>query len=199
MQVFTNPDFVMLHTFDFEAPLITLENGGLVLYPTDTTWAIGCDATNSEAVEKAYALKQRDRSKPFTLLVSSVEMLKHYVERVHPRVETLLAFHERPLTVIYERGINLPQNLLAPDGSIGIRVVKDDYCRQLIEGLGRPIVAADANITGEESPGHFGEISSAIIIGTDHVVKHRQMDKNMGEPSVVARVGEDSELEFLRS
>lgn len=199
MQIFTNPDFAMLHTFKLGAPLSTLENGGLILYPTDTTWGIGCDATNRDAIEKAYELKKRSRSKPFYLLVSSIEMLKKYVERVHPRVETLLVYHERPLTVIYDQGINLPSNLLAADGSIGVRLAKDEYCRNLIEEFGRPIVATSANISEEPCPGHFGEISSSIIIGVDHVVKHRQMDKEMNQPSVVARIGEDSELEFLRT
>jgi L-threonylcarbamoyladenylate synthase len=188
----------MLHTFDLNAELETLKNGGLILYPTDTVWSIGCDATNPDAVDKVYELKKRDRSQPFILLVSSVEMLKKYVESMHPRVETLLAYHVRPLTVIYERAINLPQNVFAPDGSIGIRVVRDEYCQRLIEAFGRPLVAANANVSGEPQPSHFGEVSSAIIVGVNHVVKHRQMDKEMNEPSVVARVGEGSELEFLR-
>lgn len=199
MQIFTNPDTVMLHTFDFEVPVLALENGGIILYPTDTIWGIGCDATNAEAVEKVYALKQRDRSKPFILLVSSIDMLRKYVERVHPRVETLLVYHERPLTIIYDQPVNLPRNVLAPDGSIGIRIVKDEYCRQLIERFGRPIVSTSANISDEPFPSHFGEISSAVIIGVDHVVKHRQMDKEMGEPSVVARISDGAELEFLRT
>ena len=114
MQIFTNPDSVMFHTYDLDPVLSTLENGGLILYPTDTIWGIGCDATNTEAVEKLIELKQYSGKKPFFLLVSSLQMLKRYVEQVHPRVETLLAFHERPLTIMYDCGINLPQRVLAP-------------------------------------------------------------------------------------
>ena len=198
MEIFTNPDTTMLRTYDLDAIVGKLENGGLILYPTDTIWGIGCDATNAEAVERVFELKKRERANPFILLVSSIDMVKNYVEFVHPRVETLLAFHDRPLTIVYDQAVNLPQNVMAPNGSIGIRIVKDDFCRQLIEQFGRPIISTSANISDQPFPNHFGEISSTVIIGVDHVVKHRRMDKEMPGPSPVARIGADSELEFLR-
>lgn len=198
MQIFTNPDTTMAQLYDLDPVVDTLENGGSILYPTDTTWSIGCDATNPEAVERLFTLKQRERNRPFLLLVSSIEMLRRHVVYIHPRVETLLAYHERPLTIIYDLGKNLPPNTLAADGSIGIRITQDNFCRDLIERFGKPIVACSARIGNGPLPCHFGEISSAVIIGVDHVVRHRQMEKEMGEPCVVAHLGDDGEFEFLR-
>lgn len=198
MLTFTNLNTPMVQNYDAEPILTTLENGGLLLYPTDTIWAIGCDATNEEAINRVLALKQWDYSEPFVLLVSSIEMLKDYVERIHPRVETLLVFHERPLTIIYDRAKQLPKNALAMDGSVALRVTKDEFCRSLIENFGKPLVATAACIAGVPFPGHFGEISSAVIEGIDLVVKHRQLDKNMRERSVVARLYRNQEFVFIR-
>lgn len=178
----------------------TLNEGGLILYPTDTIWGIGCDATNPEAVEKVYELKNRDRSKPFVLLVSSIDMLKNYVEHVHPRVETLLTHHLQPLTFIYDKAQNLPDCVLGPGGSVAIRIPQDDYCKTLIEEFGKPLVATSANISDEPFPRYFGEISSQVIQGVDFVEKHRQGDKTMGAPSVIAKLSDPvkAELVFLR-
>ena len=188
----------MVNNYDLEPILACLENGGTILYPTDTIWGLGCDATNAEAVAKIYELKGRQPDKPYVLLVSSIEMLKEYVERIHPRVETLLLFHERPLTVIYEKAKNLPAISTGSDGSVAIRVTHDPFCKELIETFGKPIVSTSANVSDEPFPNHFGEISSAIIVGVDYVVKHRTMDKDMNQPSVIARMDENEELEFLR-
>ena len=188
----------MVQHYELEPILACLENGGTILYPTDTIWGIGCDATNAGAVEKVFELKQRDRNKPFVLLASSIEMAKNYMERMHPRVETLLLFHERPLTIIYDRAKNLAPNSFGDDGSVAIRITKDRFCRELIEAFGRPLVATSANISDEPFPNHFGEISSSVIIGVDHVVKYRTMDKGMNQPSVIAKMGGDGELEFFR-
>lgn len=188
----------MVQNYDVEPILSTLEDGGLILYPTDTIWAIGCDATNEKAVERVLALKHWNHSEPFVLLVSSIEMLKEYVVRIHPRVETLLLYHERPLTIIYDEGKQLPQNALAADGSVAIRITKDNFCRSLIENFGKPLVATAACIADAPFPHHFGEISSAVIEGIDVVVKYRQLDKNMDERSVVARLSENEEFVFIR-
>lgn len=177
-----------------------LENGGTILYPTDTIWGIGCDATNAMAVDKIYSLKQRDRSKPFVMLVSSLEMLQDYVVHVHPRIETLLLYHLKPLTIIYEKAKNLPPIMTAPGGSIAIRIPQDEFCRNLIETFGKPLVATSANVSDQPFPSHFGEISSDILQGVDHVVRYRQRDKNMSAPSVIAKLADPvrAELEFLR-
>ena len=190
----------MTHEYDFNPVLETLDTGGIILFPTDTIWGIGCDATDPVAVEKIFVLKDRPRDNPFILLVSSIEMLCNYVEELHPRIETLLLYHTRPLTIIYDKAKNLPSNAYADNGSVGIRLVQDDFCKQLIENFGKPIVGTSANISDEPFPNHFGEISSAVIQGVDFVVRHRQGEKNMGEPSVIAKMTdlERGELEFLR-
>ena len=198
MHTFTKTATSMVNHYELEPILACLENGGTILFPTDTIWGIGCDATNADAVEEVYRLKQRERNKPFVLLVSSIDMLKQYVEHVHPRVETLLLYHQRPLTIIYEKAKNLPPNAYHDAGSVAIRIPSDPFCLELVESFGKPLVASSANISNEPFPNHFGEISSSVIIGVDYVVKHRQMDKNMNNPSVIAKMGESGELEFFR-
>jgi len=176
----------------------TLSNGGIILYPTDTIWGIGCDATNPVAVERVFKLKNRPPAKSFVLLVDSIEMLKEYVNHVHPRVDTLLHYHVRPLTVIYDQARNLPQNVIANDGSVGIRIVQDVFCRELIRSFGKPLVATSANISNEPSPTCFGNVSSEVIQGVDYVARHRQNDTSQGEPSVIIKVDNEGEIEFLR-
>ena len=198
MHNFTKTATPMANHFDLEPIITCLKNGGTILFPTDTIWGIGCDATRIEAVEKVFEIKKRDRHKPFVLLVSSVDMLKEYVEQVHPRVETLLAFHQRPLTIIYPKAKNLAPNACAADGSVAIRIVTDPFCQQLIASFAKPLVATSANVADTPAPAHFGEISSSIIVGVNYVVKHRQMDKNMDQPSVIARIQPNGELEFIR-
>lgn len=201
MLTLANDTLCMTHDYNFDSVIETLDSGGIILFPTDTIWGIGCDATDPVAVEKIFALKNRPRHKPFILLVSSIEMLQNYVEHLHPRLETLLLYHQRPLTIIYDKAKNLPSNAHADGGSVGIRLVQDDFCKQLIENFGKPLVGTSANISDEPFPNHFGEISSAVIQGVDFVVRHRQGEKNMGAPSVIARMTDPlkGELEFLRS
>lgn len=195
-----------LQAFMFENEKLTniidiLTTGGLILYPTDTIWGIGCDACNEAAIDKIFKLKKRDPSKSFILLVDSVEMLKNYVVHVHPRVETLLSHHVRPLTVIYDEAKNLPKNAYAENGSVAIRVVKDTFCRNLITQFGKPLIATSANVSNEPFPTHFGNISSAILTGVDHVVNmnHQQNPKQKVLPSVIVKLAPNGELDFLRT
>lgn len=176
----------------------TLALGGTILYPTDTIWGVGCDATNEDAVQKIYDLKQRNTGKGFVILVSDLQMLREYVRHVHPRIDTLLAYHTRPITVIYDKSKNLPNNVTAPDDSIAVRVANDPFCRELISTFGKPLVATSANVSNKGFPHHFGEISSEIIEGVDYVVKYRQSDKSKHEPSVIVRMSEGEELDFVR-
>ena len=176
-----------------------LNNGSVILYPTDTIWGIGCDATNSEAIERIYTLKRRPKEKSFILLVDDIPMLKDYVQSIHPRIETLLSFHDKPLTVIYKKGKNLPENVLGPKGSIAIRVVKDAFCREIIEKLGKPLVSTSANISGDPHPKHFGEIRSDILSGVDYIAQHRRDDREDVEPSVIVKYGPKGDLEFIRN
>lgn len=178
--------------------LKVLAESGLILFPTDTIWGIGCDATDAAAVEKVYELKRRDRNKPLVVLVNGMDMLKRYVQRVHPKIETLLEYHQRPLTVIYDKGVDLAPNLLGENGSVGIRLVLDPFCNQMIERFGKPIVATSANISGVPFPKNYGEISSDILEGVDYVTKVKQKDKNLLSPSVIVKLDEEGELIFLR-
>ena len=176
-----------------------LERGGIICYPTDTIWGIGCDATNEAAIARISSLKGRAPDKGYVLLVSSIEMLKKYATKIHPRLETLLAFHQRPLTIVYERGVvGLPAATKAPDGSAAIRVVHDEFCQELIEAFGKPLISTSANKNGEPFPPTFGAVSSEILSSMDYVVKYRQDDKEPGEPSSIAKLDRHHELEFIR-
>lgn len=177
---------------------VILEKGGTILFPTDTIWGVGCDACNAKAVDKIYKLKQRDPSKPFILLADSVEMIKKYVKQVHPRIDTLLIHHVRPLTVIYDDAQNLPDNVIAQDGSVAFRVPQDSFCRALIQSYGRPLVATSANVSGQPFPSKFGSISSDIIQGVDYVVKNARKEEIDSEPSVIVRLDKRGELDFIR-
>lgn len=178
--------------------LSVLDKGGLILYPTDTIWGIGCDACNEMAINRIYALKRRSPETDLVVLVDSMSMLKKYVRHVHPRIDTLLHYHVRPLTVVYADARNLPSNVVAQDGSISIRIAQDEFCRELIAAFGRPIIASSASVSGESAPASFGSVSSQIIQNVDYVVKHRQYDTEAREPSVLIKVDEEGELLFLR-
>lgn len=188
----------MAQDYDVMPAVTTLQEGGVILLPTDTIWGIGCDATNEKAVKKVFQLKNRPLNKPLVMLVADVEMLKDYIEHLHPRLETLLLFHKRPLTIIYENGRNLPNLCLGQDRSVAIRIPHDDYCQEIISTLGKPLVATSANISDAPFPQFFGEISSEIISGVDYVAQHRRWDKSPAEPSVIARLNERDELDFIR-
>lgn len=189
----------MFENEKFDEILAVLRRGGVMLYPTDTIWGIGCDATNEDAVQRLIDIKTKKPDKGYILLVDSMEMLKKYVAQVHPRVQTLLAYHTRPLTVIYDEAVNVAANALAPDGSVAIRIVQDAFCRELIRQFGKPIIKTSANISGRPYPKHYGEISSDILEKVDMVVRFKQDIKEPGEQSIIVRfnVGAE-ELDFLR-
>lgn len=175
-----------------------LEAGGLICYPTDTIWAIGCDATNETAIARLSALKELPPGTGYVILVNNIEMLKQYAPKIHPRVETLLAYHQRPLTMIYEKPAGLPAGVKHANGTAAIRVATDEFCRELIEAFGKPIVGTAACKHGKPWPPTFGGISSEILGGVDYVVKYRQDDKEPHEPSAIARLDRHKELEFIR-
>ena len=198
MITFTNGRASAGQQQDFGQALTVLRDGGLLLYPTDTVWSVGCDATDPEALRRLRAMKSIDQHECLELLVDSPKMLKQYIAHFHPRIETLLSFHLRPLTVRYERGRNLPQEALDQEGSIAIRIVQDEYCQSLIRKLGRPIVALPADLKPGSFPANFGAISSDIIEQVDYIVHHRRNDKSIAQPSVMVQLGHKDELEFLR-
>ncbi|MCB0593985.1 MAG: Sua5/YciO/YrdC/YwlC family protein [Lewinellaceae bacterium] len=198
MTTSTNGRAMMVQNYDLESALETIRAGGLLLYPTDTVWSVGCDATNLRAVGRIRQLKQTDDALGLEILVSSIDMLRRYVAHLHPRIETLLLYHFRPLTVVYKQGRNLPNSILAEDGQVAIRLAQDEYCRQLIDRLGKPLVAAAADLRAGYYPDSFGAISSDVIERVDYVARHRRTDKAPARPSVMARLSRGDELEFLR-
>ncbi len=175
-----------------------LQKGGIVCHPTDTVWSISCDAMNEEAIARIHKIKGKPPKDGYSLIVSSIDMLKQYAVKVHPRLETLLSFHQRPLTVIYDRAVGLPALAKAPNGSVAIQIALDQFCQELIEALGRPIFTTSANVSEQHYPATFGGISSEILGAVDYVVKYRQDDKEPGELSPIAKLDRHKELEFIR-
>ncbi|RYZ23312.1 MAG: threonylcarbamoyl-AMP synthase [Chitinophagaceae bacterium] len=183
---------------EVEGALNVLRRGEVILYPTDTIWGLGCDATNAESVKKIYSIKQRDDSKSLIILVAEERDILQYVAAPDLAVFDFVAGQERPTTIIFDNAINLPDNLIAQDGSIAIRLVKDDFCRHIIKRLRKPIVSTSANISGQPSPRFFDEVSDEIKAAVDHVVQWRQKDKTPSQPSQIIRWKEDGTPKFLR-
>jgi len=174
-------------------------SGGIILYPTDTIWGLGCDAQNRESIQRIYRIKQRADSKSMLVLVNSIAMLEKYVVSLPPEAMKVLEGAENPTTIIYPGARNLALNLLAPDGSIGIRISRDPFCKQLIEFTGKPIVSTSANISGDPSPALFSEIKSTILQEVDYVVKWRQDELSPAKPSVIIKLEKDGSITTLRS
>ena len=185
-------------TPDLESCLRTLRNGGLILYPTDTIWGIGCDATSDEAVRRVYALKQRADHKAMLTLVDSTSRIGSYVDTIPDIAWDLVELSERPLTIIYPRARNLAPSLLGPDGSIGIRVTRERFTHALCERFRRPIVSTSANLSGEASPKCFNEISDEVIRGVDYVVHYRRTDLTPARPSGILLLGADGTIKVIR-
>ena len=188
----------MPFTKDMEACIKVLQNGGLILYPTDTIWGIGCDATNEEAVAKIYKLKKRADEKSMIVLLAAEKDLLQYVTQPPPDIFDYLKDVSKPTTVIYEGAINLADNLINKDGSIAIRIVKDEFCKQLIKRFRKPIVSTSANISGLPSPSNFNAIDTAIKNGVDYIVQHRQDDVTPTTPSTIVKWNADGSLHILR-
>jgi len=175
-----------------------LHKGGIILYPTDTIWGIGCDATNPEAIEKIYNLKGRDPEKSMLILVDYPARVERYVEDMPEVAWDLIEVADKPLTIIYSNVINLPENLIASDGSIGIRVTKDKFCQQLITRFKRPIVSTSANYSQKPSPANFKEIDPQLIQSVDYVVNWRQEEKQKASPSGIIKLGPSGEVKVIR-
>lgn len=181
---------------NFESIIKILDEGKVILYPTDTIWGLGCDAHNLEAILRIYDIKKREKDKPLIILVSDLDMLKKYVLDVHPRIETLLLYHDRPLTLIYNNGINLPEILLK-NGSIAIRIIKEDVIAKLIKEFGRPIVSTSANIAGHPFEGSYEDIEQEVKDAVHYALKYGR-NKLVGQPSVIATFNKNGKLKFLR-
>lgn len=183
---------------DLNQALETLKNGGLILYPTDTIWGIGCDATNASAVEKVFALKGRDKNKSMLILLHNDNQLASYVRDIPEVAYELIEATDRPMTVIYSGAKNLAENAIAEDGSIGIRIVDHPFCQQLLQRFRKPIISTSANISGQISAANFDEISDEIKEGVDYVVKFGQQDLSKGKPSIIMKLDPSGKFEFIR-
>ncbi len=176
----------------------TLRKGGIILYPTDTVWGIGCDATNEEAVRRIYSVKQREDSKAMLCLLDAPGKLQGYVEDIPSIAWDLINYATRPLTLIYPKGRNIAHNLLAEDGSIGIRITNEKFSKRLCEMLHAPVVSTSANISGEPAARNFSQISPLIIQSVDYVVHYRRNDKSEPSPSSVIKIGEGNLFHIIR-
>lgn len=190
---------IKFEQYDDHLPQL-IRQGKVMLHPTDTVWGLAAAAQDENAVKKIYDIKERSRSKPLILLVDSMARLKKHVLSIHPRLETLLNYHERPLTVIYNKTRLIPDYLKAEDGTIGIRIVQDYYCRKIIHAIDQPLVSTSANKSGQITPIVYEDVNEEIINRID-ILFNPSMNKesDYNEPSVVARMNEETdELEFLR-
>lgn len=183
---------------DVTASLQVLRSGGLILYPTDTIWGIGCDATDEEAVKKVFALKQRPEAKSLVILLADVRDLLKYVAHPSPDIADMIAGFDRPTTVIYEGALDLAPNVINSDGTVAIRIVKDTFCRHLIKRLRKPLVSTSANISGHPSPASFRDVDTAIKEGVDYVVNYRQDDTTPATPSRIIKLLKDGSVQVIR-
>lgn len=174
-----------------------LKNGGVILYPTDTIWGLGCDATNVEAINKIFDLKKRDKTKSMIILVESEKRLQDLVD-VPEMAWEIMDMSEKPVTIVYDNPKGLPKELLADDGSIGIRLVKNDFCKKLISKLNKPLVSTSANFSGEKSPLKFSDVSKEIVESVDYAVEEDREKVSKYPGSSVIKVWENSRIKVLR-
>lgn len=183
---------------DIKKCIEVLRKGGLILYPTDTIWGIGCDATNAEAVKRVYELKQRDDSKALIVLLDSADHLDHYVVDVPYMARELMDVAVKPLTIIYDGAFNVAPSLLGENDSLGIRVPQEPFTHKLCQALGKPLVSTSANVSGQSSPASFHDIDDAIKNGVDYVVKYRQDDNTPHAASNIIMLSSDGTFKILR-
>ena len=183
---------------DIKSCIEVLNRGGLILYPTDTIWGIGCDATNADAVKKIYELKKREDNKAMLVLLDSDCKLDRYVSDVPEVAYELLEAAVSPLTVIYDNGYNLAPNLLGDNNSVGIRITNEAFSQALCRRFRRPIVSTSANISGEPSPKNFKQISQEIRSGVDYIVQYRQNDNCERAASSIIKLGADATIKIIR-
>jgi len=183
---------------ELQNALKVIEKGGTILYPTDTIWGIGCDATKSKAVSKIYNIKNRVESKSMIILLSDFEQLHHYVKQVPEVAADLIRSIDKPLTIIYDGAQNLAKNLIASDGTIAIRIVKHDFCRALIQRLGKPLVSTSANLSGNPAPLFFAHVKDTIKSKVDYIVNLEQDLKTINKPSTIIKLDKAGNYTLIR-
>ncbi|MBJ2175784.1 threonylcarbamoyl-AMP synthase [Aureibaculum sp. A20] len=177
--------------------LAKLKLGGTILYPTDTVWGLGCDATNEKAVSRIFEIKKRNESKSLVILVDGIEMLKKYVSDIPEKVVEILNTSERPTTIIYNHPVGLAKNVIAKDNTVAIRIVKHDFCQNIISTLGNPLVSTSANISGMPTPNSFEEIDQSILEAVDYVV-NLQLEKITTIPSRIIKISDNGAIVVIR-
>ena len=188
----------MDYSEDIRQALNVLIKGGIILYPTDTIWGLGCDATSQNAVEKIFKFKKRRESKSLIILVNGFTMLERYVRNIPAVAGEILEVSDKPLTIIYHEGKNLAPGVCNEDGSVGIRVCQDDFCNELITRFRKPVISTSANFSDAPSPSLFSEIEDEIIRSADYVVKYRQTDTNKNTPSSIIKVEDNGVIKIIR-
>lgn len=183
---------------DISNALKTLKSGGIILYPTDTVWGIGCDATNTSAVDKIFTIKSRAEAKSMIILIDHIDNLSFYIEKVPDITADLLASIDNPVTIIYSNARRLAPNVIAQDGTVAIRIVKDDFCIELIRRFGKPIVSTSANISGFEAPAVFSQIAGEIKSSVDYIVSYKQDYYTRSKPSTIIRLRDDGMYTIIR-
>lgn len=174
-----------------------IQNGGIILYPTDTVWGIGCDATNAEAVKKIYGLKQREESKSMIVLMNGEKMMYNVFKEIPETAWQILDLSEKPTTLILDNPRNVAANIIAEDKTLGVRIVKEPFCFKLMERMKKPLVSTSANISGMFTPKSFKEISPEIVKGVDYVV-NLQRDKICDKPSTIIKLSLDNQVKIIR-
>ncbi len=185
--------------FDIKKVVDVLQGGGTILYPTDTIWGLGCDATNSRAVEKVYRIKERLVDKSLIILVSDLDMLQKYVKEVPEIVVELISSVSEPLTIIYPEACNLPKNVMAVDGSIAIRIPNHQFCQEMLRAFGRPVTSTSANVSGAPNPHSFRVVSQEVKNSVDYIVPLEQYVISRPKPSSIVRIDESGEMHILRN
>ncbi len=188
----------MYNKEDLIQALKVLREGGVILYPTDTIWGLGCDATNKEAVDKIFSIKKRSENQSLLVLVNGLTMLERYVTEIPEVAYNILEVSDKPVTLIYPKVKNLAPGVGADDGSAGIRVCNELFCNDLITRFRKPVVSTSANISNDPPPLKFSEIDNYIIISVDYVVKYRQEDRTKSTPSSIIKIEQDGTIKIIR-
>ena len=183
---------------EIEAAVKVLKEGGVILYPTDTVWGIGCDASDKEAVARVFEIKEREDAKSLITLVADADMIGRYVKVIPQMAIELIEVNDKPMTIIYPGAMGLAENVVAEDGSVGIRIPQSEFCRQLCRRFGGAIVSTSANISGEAAPSSFEDINAAILDAVDHIVDPFYEEGATGVSSQIIKVGLDGEIKVIR-
>lgn len=184
--------------YEIDAAAKSLRAGDIILYPTDTVWGLGCDATRDDAVQRIFDLKKRDDAKSVIILVSDLDMLAKYVRQIPPMALDLIEINDKPMTIIYPEGVGLSSKVIAEDGSVAIRIPKNDFCVAMIRAFGKPIVSTSANVSGEETPGCFADINAEILDGVEHIVEPSLEEGATGSSSQIIKIDLDGQVKVIR-